>query len=358
MTGKSLKDYLKQADAEGAVPIVDKDVTYYIVSPKAHADATPSLFANANALLQQPQARAAYSDRTAWLMASLAELAYITFEKSEDDKKRLIAALGQGGLALLDTFNSEKTGTQAFLAQHPGLFNVLVFRGTEKNKEDILSDINARFFSTPEGKAHKGFITAFDSVYADIDEVLSNLEKASGKTLPLFICGHSLGGALATVAAQELEEKYLISACYTYGCPRVGTSEWSDCVKAPIYRVVNGADVVPSVPGGNGMRMVLLAVPHIPFLGWLKSPIDNFVSSGFVGFQHAGDLRFVHGEIESAKLKIGSAATWERFKDVAYDTVIGSIRNLQTSYIKAAFADHSIALYRKKLKTIADNRND
>jgi len=45
---------------------------------------------------------------------------------------------------------------------------VLAFRGTEKNRKDILNNINARFYNTPSGIAHREFASAFESVERDI----------------------------------------------------------------------------------------------------------------------------------------------------------------------------------------------
>ncbi len=66
-------------------------------------------------LLSPPVGRAAYSDRTAWIMAECAARAYKQFEKSAQTKAELESALKQGGFALVETFNSR--GTQAFLAR-------------------------------------------------------------------------------------------------------------------------------------------------------------------------------------------------------------------------------------------------
>ncbi|WP_412093227.1 lipase family protein, partial [Pseudomonas viridiflava] len=71
---------------------------------------------------------------------------------------------------------------------------------------------------TPEGSIHLGFRNAYEVVrriYA----------KDLGETIPeqtlrrkLFICGHSLGGALGLVHAAALKDRNPI--LYTYGMPR------------------------------------------------------------------------------------------------------------------------------------------
>ena len=57
--------------------------------------------------------------------------------------------------------------------------------------------------------------------------------------------GHSLGGALATLAAGRYERAPEV---YTFGAPRVGDGEYVESLDTPVYRIVNGRDVVPKLP--------------------------------------------------------------------------------------------------------------
>ena len=158
-------------------------------------------------LLESPIARAAYSDRTAWLMAELSALAYEKFEGTDTDVRELAkllaglteeteifqrllclrehlvrsgsadeaklrAALRVFGFELVGTFN--KAGTQAYLAKSQAQnLAVLAFRGTEKNMRDIKTDLNARFYTDSTGaKTHTGFQNAFAFVKDDIQSAL------------------------------------------------------------------------------------------------------------------------------------------------------------------------------------------
>ena len=192
-----------------------------------------------------PVNRAAYSDRMAWIMAQMAKLAYTPFEEDDLGMEQLEYALQSGWFNLMKTFN--KKGTQAFLAKNDE-FAVLAFRGTQPTRwEDVRTDLRALKQKTVEGKVHKGFKEAFDDVR---DEIFDIVDKSIGKDLPLYVTGHSLGAALATVATQELEEKFhdLIAACYTFGSPRVGDGTYEKSIKAPVYRIVNTTDIVTLVP--------------------------------------------------------------------------------------------------------------
>ena len=66
-------------------------------------------------------------------------------------------------------------------------------------------------------------------------------------TLGFYITGHSLGGALAQIAAAALDRDNL-AACYTFGSPRVGTAGFDEQVKCPHYRVINNWDLIPGLP--------------------------------------------------------------------------------------------------------------
>jgi triacylglycerol lipase len=192
-----------------------------------------------------PVNRAAYSDRMAWTLANMAKLAYIPFEESGLGMEQLEYSLQSGWFNLMKTFN--KKGTQAFLAKNDE-FAVLAFRGTQPTRwEDVRTDLRALKQKTIEGKVHKGFKEAFDDVR---DEIFDIVRKSIGKDLPLYITGHSLGAALATVATQELEEEFedLIAACYTFGSPRVGDGTYEKSIKVPFYRIVNTTDIVTMVP--------------------------------------------------------------------------------------------------------------
>jgi hypothetical protein len=77
---------------------------------------------------------------------------------------------------------------------------------------------------------------------------------STGEMPRVFVTGHSLGGALAVLAASVLlsEGRQQIAAVYTYGQPRVGDPEFSAAFDAKLgaltFRYVNDLDIVPHVP--------------------------------------------------------------------------------------------------------------
>jgi hypothetical protein len=176
-------------------------------------------------------------------MASMAKLAYEPFEKDDVELKLFISKLDSGGFQLVEKFSVVET--QAFLA-HNGKYAVLAFRGTEGKWQDIQSDIKTSRKRTESGKIHAGFHEAYSLV---ADQIKTKLDDV--KDYPLYITGHSLGGALATVATQDIEKsgyKDRIAACYTFGSPRVGNADFDGNIRSPVYRVINFVDIVTFVP--------------------------------------------------------------------------------------------------------------
>ncbi|WP_277424123.1 lipase family protein, partial [Pseudomonas viridiflava] len=100
---------------------------------------------------------------------------------------------------------------------------------------------------TPEGSMHLGFRSAFEvarKVYKeDLDKTIPN----NARLKELFICGHSLGGALGLVHAAALKDRKPL--LYTYGMPRTFSLKAVQCLSGLThFRHVNDTDLIPSVP--------------------------------------------------------------------------------------------------------------
>lgn len=110
---------------------------------------------------------------------------------------------------------------------------VIAFRGTEKEYQDTIINLK---ISQING-VHSGYYQQAENLYPKISRF--HQEKRT-----LWFCGHSAGGAIATVIAKKLPPKEL----YTYGSPRVGSYLWVkelDCVH---HRFVNNNDLIPFLP--------------------------------------------------------------------------------------------------------------
>ncbi|MGE4335748.1 MAG: lipase family protein [Pigmentiphaga sp.] len=164
----------------------------------------------------------------------------------------------------LDTAKAEppEGDTQLFYAIS-GTQVLVGWRGTEPGLADLLSDVTFRPVKpevaancqpkvpcedlTAKGSVHLGFLDAFEvarRVFAkDFKEVI--LENA--QTRRLFICGHSLGGALGLIHASAFKDQDPL--LYTYGMPRTFTLQAVACLEGvKHFRHVNDTDLIPDVP--------------------------------------------------------------------------------------------------------------
>jgi triacylglycerol lipase len=185
-----------------------------------------------------PTWRAAFSERTAEMMAKLALLAY------EPDLDHLTKSLAQGGFELLATYDVEVS--QGFLARATD-FAVLVFRGSDSFADwrtNLASRAVSLTTSLGSTRVHEGFKRAFDLVG---EAILEDLAEKVPAELGIYITGHSFGAALAQIASAALERDTL-AACYTFGAPRVGDMSFDSLVLCPHYRMVNGWDLVSTMP--------------------------------------------------------------------------------------------------------------
>lgn len=188
-----------------------------------------------------------YSRTNARWLAELSRLSYRQDVEETDTPLRPTQSriLEIAGCTRRQFFFSRKTDTQAMLLEFSTTvpFAVLVFRGTEQNIKDFVTDLTLGHLHHDDGKidTHSGFTQALDSVWEDIERALKRLQ------LPVFFTGHSLGAALATLAAARIAP----TALYTFGSPRVGDKEFVaslEPVARRIHRVVHGEDVVTTVP--------------------------------------------------------------------------------------------------------------
>jgi hypothetical protein len=173
------------------------------------------------------------------LCAEMSRLAYAAFERDSRAKVEVEANLKRIGFAVCTFFSTEST--QAFLAHDPTTpLSVLAFRGTELDPRDWATDLNASLIPGPTaGQVHRGFAEALEAAWAPITAVLGSV------TGRLLCTGHSLGAALATLAAA----RHSPHALYTYGCPRVGDAGFAEATASlNHHRYSHCCDLVCRVP--------------------------------------------------------------------------------------------------------------
>nr|MCU0570716.1 lipase family protein [Oculatellaceae cyanobacterium Prado106] len=156
--------------------------------------------------------------------------------------------------------------TQAFIAADEQKI-ILVFRGTDSMR-DWLGNFDIDLVGGPMGgRVHEGFSLALSLIWKDIQltlealkpkQVLTKSELTDGtrkevKAPSIWITGHSLGGALATLSAARLREKdQMVHGLYTFGSPRVGDREFQEefngDFRSRAFRFVNKNDAVTRIP--------------------------------------------------------------------------------------------------------------
>ena len=204
------------------------------------------------------------------------------------------------------------------------------------------------------GNVHSGFNRAFLSVENQVLQYLKGSED-----LPLYVTGHSLGGALATLATWYLSGDQL-AACYTFGAPRVGDDGLMNRYRTPIYRIVNGADPVPCVPpSGRAISVLKVLLRALSELTPLVGPVLDNTVNWLVrkqGFRHYGYQRYL------SICEPGDNGTFPKLRN---EFGIGSFERLwryAQRLMRAEVAKkridkyHDIALYRAKLREFAIRR--
>lgn len=214
----------------------------------------------------------------------------------------------------------DEADTQCFVAADETTL-LLAFRGTESSDmDDWLTDLKIRHVAGPFGRVHAGFQAAWQSIGS---KVIETLREFSGPGQTIWITGHSLGGALAVLAAASLiKEAIPVAGLYTFGQPRVGDLAFAkkidESLNRKIFRFVNNQDIVTRVP---------------PRLG---------------GYSHRGICYFFDGR---GKLHKGIRG-WEKFLRTAEATArdaltrFGFLNMLWPDWVE----DHSMSRYLKNLR--------
>ena len=184
----------------------------------------------------------------------MARLAKEVYQKRSDndqlpDEEGILENLKKDDPKFLSVFGVDKNSAQAVLVEHED-YLCMAFRGTNE-LGDWLDNINAFTQKELFGEFHRGFWRSVEDVWDPIDARFRKLQEKQRR--PLFITGHSLGGAMATIAAARLiHEDKPFTNVYTFGQPRAMTRDTSrifnvEC-KSRFFRFHNNNDFVTRVP--------------------------------------------------------------------------------------------------------------
>ena len=146
---------------------------------------------------------------------------------------------------------------------------VIVFRGT-LGLRDMFTDLQLVLRPwAGAGHVPQGFKDAHAALWPALKQQLHALRR------PIFLTGHSLGGALATMTAALCRTELPsldIAALYTFGSPRAGDRVFGAALRSvPHFRVVNDLDVIPRLP-----PVILNSVlPFFQHTGQLHHVVDG-----------------------------------------------------------------------------------
>ena len=197
--------------------------------------------------------------RNAATLAAACQFAYYPAENGGESFKNELG---------LDAKLISVNNTQAYVAGNDNHL-VVAFRGSEgptsiDGLKDWLLTNAVNLLTVPEGrlgtdlaaagvgaKFHKGFVGAigdiWDPLYAEVDAQLT------AKDRPLWVTGHSLGGALALLGAWLFLRRTISPhQIVTFGAPMIGNAETAAAFQrefaGKIFRYVNPPDPVPMLP--------------------------------------------------------------------------------------------------------------
>jgi triacylglycerol lipase len=239
---------------------------------------------------------AAGNARNALFMARACELAYLP---EAEGAARFRSELGlEAKLISVDN-------TQVYIAENDQAL-VVAFRGSEAPttldglKDWLLTNAN-NYLILPEGQSgtefaaagvgarfHRGFLDALAMVwspmFAAVDQALKTKER------PLWVTGHSLGGAIALLAAWRLGRNFLsVHEIITFGAPMIGNAAAAKAFEqefsGKIYRYVDLEDVVPHLPSVS-----LLANAYTHCLNEVSLSAAQAVTAAAAGLKALGQL--------------------------------------------------------------------
>lgn len=128
---------------------------------------------------------------------------------------------------------------------------IIVCRGTEvKQFSDIKADVSISRVKTSHGKLHIGFLHYVNHIWLN---VLAHAAAAKNEGKNVWVTGHSLGAAMATIISYRLceNEKIVPAGLFTYGSPRVGDRtfiNYFNTLPFKHHRWVNDGDIVTKIP--------------------------------------------------------------------------------------------------------------
>lgn len=169
-------------------------------------------------------------------------------------------------------------GASAAIVRDVATGRVIAFPGTD-SVADLLTDFDVTPDTAPLlGPLHGGFWQAYAKIKADI------LAAASGHR-PVMFVGHSLGAALATIAAADfVANGNAVGGVYAFAPPRIapGSTVATILRSTPVYQYRKGNDIVPTVPPlwfHGSMCMIEIGQAALPFPNLKDHELAGYIAA-------------------------------------------------------------------------------
>jgi hypothetical protein len=244
--------------------------------------------------------------------------------------------------------------TQAVVMSNDSLV-ILAFRGTENplieavnGVQDLISDITIALSAVPAEwepawadpdrpiAVHMGFKLALDLVYEQIRDLV--LDHIGTQDKALWVTGHSLGGALASLTAYRLEhvDDIDVRGIHTFGSPRVGNLYWHYAHAGVGYTAMRWAhigDPVPLIPSDRTADVQAWLDP------FTDPDLDKVAYGDVLSYRHVGVSHILGAT--NGEVPVGVEPYWPLF-------TLDALDGIQTQH----------GLYACRLREILDARLD
>ena len=208
---------------------------------------------------------------------------------------------------------------------------VIAFRGSDDYLDlavNLTASQNAdRDFY--QGAVHQGFAVALDGVWIELRTLIDSLHREGQR---IWITGHSLGGALATLTAKRLHAFMGPVRCITFGQPRVGDPEFLQNYTVTHHRFVNEHDMITKLP------------PRSVFTRYWHVGLEQFLDEAGNLLEGKGDTSLLED------LFFGRLARTFNLKDARNESFLDEV-------IQRGRRDHKIATYAQRIDALISARS-
>jgi len=245
-----------------------------------------------------------------------------------------VTGAGFSGTGAIQTFYAGVDNIDACLVGTTADGVILAFRGTlPPNTSDPASffDWLNDFYAEPTtvtgipGQVHSGFWDALDDLWPLLlPAVTTAVANGGGTPLPLYITGHSKGGALASLAAMRFAKQTSIAVTqvHTFASPHPADTTFATAYNALFTdtRWEYQDDIVPLLPPNQTVMELLTKIP------WIGKYIQNWAAWDYTS---VGTLSFINwsDQIVGESIVLDAERAWHltellvelKFGQIAHD---------------------------------------